>query len=187
MKFRIKTPVVGNTWDDGRKMFIFPREDNAWCLDITTKHIWGGLVENAVESLGMDVDCDTLRWPRTLLLPTLHLLEIHSSPERKQRPVRHESIPRNVVLTVPVLVRRTNGETSLKYPSQEQLHAIFEFIGSYEGISPFGGSAGYGLFTVQSVHPLGRAAPYLGELSEILPEGADLHDEGAPDGQPRPA
>lgn len=151
VKLRLKSPVVGNTWDDSRKLFAFPREDGAWCLDTGTRHIWIGALFNAMESLGSASDPDTVRWPRTLLLPSLHLLEIHPPPGRKMRPVRHESIPRNVILTIPVMLRKTDGENILNYPREEELHEIFKFIGTYEGISPFGSSAGYGLFTVQSI------------------------------------
>ncbi len=184
IKLRIKTPVVGNTWDHLRRMFIFPREENAWCLDITTKHIWAGLLENAVESLGIKVDIDTIRWPRTLLLPSLHLLEIHSAPEKKQRPVKHESIPRNVILTIPLMVRHTDGEQTLNYPSHEQLHAIFKFIGDYEGISPFGSSTGYGLFDVKSIHIMGRNVIDAGESTQADSEGVHLHDKEHGSGQP---
>lgn len=156
IKIRVKTMIVGNTWDDGRRMFIFPREDNAWCLDINQKHVWNGLLENAVSSLGLSVDTDTIRWPRTLLLPTIHLHEERQDPRRQQRPVKHEAIPRNCVLTIPLMVRETDGEQMLNCPTKEQLHGIFEFIGAYEGISPFGSQAGYGQFTVQSVSAIGR-------------------------------
>jgi hypothetical protein len=177
IKLRIKTPVVGNTWDHARRMFIFPREEGAWCLDITTKHIWLGLLENAVESLGLSVDVDSIRWPRTLMLPTLHLLEIHSSPERKQRPVKHESIPRNVILTIPLMIRHTDGEKILNYPTHDKLQAIFKFIGTYEGISPFGSSTGYGLFDVKSIHTMGRTIIDACEPSQENPEGVHVHDQ----------
>lgn len=179
LKLRIKTPIVGNTWDHKRTMFVFPREDGAWCLDIKNKHAWNGLLENAVSSLSMDVDTDTIRWPRTLLLPSIHLLEVFSAPEKKQKPVRHESIPRNVILTIPVMIRHTDGEQGLRYPSEKQLYDIFKFIGAYEGISPFGSSAGYGLFDVQGVHTVGRTAVDIGELSNIDYQRADIHNQEA--------
>lgn len=185
LKIRVKTPVVGNTWDDKRRMFIFPREDGAWCLDINLKHVWNGLLENAIESLGLPVSADTVRWPRTLLLPTIHLLEINSAPGRQQRPARHESIPRNVVLTIPLMIRHTDGEGPLAFPDIKQLHDIFTIIGAHEGISPFGGAAGYGLFSVQDVRPRGRTAIDLGELSEGLLEGADVCNQGAAGRQSR--
>jgi len=152
IKIRLKTPAVGDTWDHNRQMFIFPRDENAWALDISTKHAWGGLIENAIESLGVGVDPETIRWPSCLLLPKLHLLTVHSK-DKRQRPCNHEAIPKNVVLTFTLMLRLTDGEQELAYPTSEQLYAIFKFIGEYEGISPFGSSKGYGLFTVQSIRP----------------------------------
>lgn len=181
LKLRIKSPVVGNTWDHGRNMYIFPRDEGAWALGRQEKHTWGGLVENAVESLQEDFDPSVLRWPRHLLLPSLYLLEVmpRKIPSQgKPRVARHEAIPRNTVLTIPVLFRSTDGENTLPPPDFEQLNRIFGFIGQYEGISPFGSEVGFGLFKVESISTLGRTWLDVGELSAGSPEGADVHDQG---------
>lgn len=186
LKLRVKSPVVGNTWNHARQMYVFPRDENAWALDNTEKHVWMGLVENAVESLGEDFDVSVIRWPRRLLLPSLYLLEVQ--PRRqplhgRAKVSRHEAIPRNTILTIPIMFRHTDGDNTLPPPDFEQLNRIFTFIGEYEGISPFGSEVGFGLFKVESISAMGRAWPDVGELPEGSKEGADLHDEGTGSGR----
>lgn len=184
VKLRIKTPVVGNSYDATRRLFAFPREDSAWALDQNTKHTWCGLMENAVESLGVDIDPDIFRWPRSLLLPSLHLLEMNGTGGRK---VRHEMIPKNVILTIPIMVRMTDGETVFKQPTEKQIYEIFRFIGQYEGISPFGSAAGFGLFDIKGVYPVGRTIIDVGELPEGLQEGVAVRGQKDGDRQARSA
>ncbi len=164
IKIRLKSPVVGDTWDHKRQMFVFPREDGAWALDISTKHVWGGLLENAIESLSSPVDPEVIRWPSAILLPKMHLLTVYPK-DKRQRPCNHEAIPKNVVLTFTIMIRNTDGERELPHPTEKQLHDIFRFIGAYEGISPFGSSKGYGLFAVQSIRPVGRELVDAGQPS----------------------
>lgn len=174
LKLKVKTPIVGNTYDDGRRMFIFPRLDDAWALDIGTRHTWNGLLQNAVESLQLTVDPDTVRWPRTVLLPKLYLLERYG---KKGKIVRHEAVSKHAVLTLMVMLRKTDGESATSAPSLEQLYGIFSFIGTYEGISPFGSATGYGQFDVESLSPVGRDYFDFSEFSKKLSERADVHDE----------
>jgi hypothetical protein len=186
VKIRLTSPVVADTWDHSRHMFSFPREGGAWELGIQEKTRWRGRFINAIESLGMTTDPDTLRFPNAILLPSLSLFTRKSTRSFKSSPeknVRHEAIDRRTVLTFVMMLRVSAGEERLKYPTLDELKSILEFIGTYEGISPFGSTIGLGQFSVESVCPMGRHVDDDSQLPAGVSEGARLHDEGDADCQ----
>jgi hypothetical protein len=180
-KLKLVSRILASTWEERRRLFAFPRDDGAWSLGSRGRHMWNGLLANAVSSLGFRIDCDTIRWPRTILLPTIVLHRRNKGRGGGGRPVEilHEAIDKGVVLTFQFLVRVTDGQERLHYPSDAQLNEILQFIGTYEGISPFGGENGYGLFDVKSLAVVGRSAVDLGELPGGVPETAVLPGEEA--------
>lgn len=177
LRLRVKTAILGDCWDGAKKVHRFPRENGAWDLHTKTQHEWCGLLEHAIAALDLDVDPDTIRWPSSIELPTLHLHEVSYRLRHEKGQTRkkyHEAIPRNAILTLSLLVRETDGRFALKAPTQDELHRITGFIGSYEGISLYGSGYGFGRFAVESIRPVGRCAFDLGELSERSLETADF-------------
>ncbi len=159
LKIRMTSAVLGDSFNSGRGLFEFPRDGAEWELDSNEMHLWQSNIENAAKSLGIEIDTDSIRLPSSLALPTLHLREVtqHSRREKKMRKSKHESIPRNVILTIILMVRETGAEGSLRFPTLVELTDIFKTIGEYEGISPYGAAYGYGRFRIHSVRELGKS------------------------------
>ncbi len=155
----METAIVGNTYNDERGVFEFPRKDAAWGLDLNTLHAWDDLIFNAASSLGLPHVYASIRLPGTVLLPTVHLLKRNKRPrdgKGASKNLLHEMIPRGTVLTLQFMTQEREGGVQIKTPTHGELCKIFSFVGQYEGISPFGSSAGYGRFNVQNLDALGR-------------------------------
>lgn len=142
-------------------MFVFPREGNAWEIGHRACVWLNGLAGNALKNLGMPYDVGVLRWPRGILLPStiLHLRTNPRGGQGRARDISHEAIPHGLHLSFVVMLRELEGEDRLPVPSINEISKIFENIGQYEGISPYGSEEGWGLFDVKSVDTVGRDDP----------------------------
>jgi hypothetical protein len=181
LKLKVDTAIVGDTYNRNRRVFEFPRDGEAWGLDLAALHTWDSLILNACNSLSLPHVHKAIRMPSTILLPTLNLLKRNKKPSRgKEGPSKtlwHEMIPRGTVITLHFMTREKDGTIDIPIPTHDELCQVFSFIGSYEGCSPFGSSAGYGRFRVQNLDVVGRTPFDLGQLSTGDHEGADLPGE----------
>jgi hypothetical protein len=161
-QIRLTAPLVGDTWDNNRRIFCFPRaSDNSgdWALGDREKTWLMSLVENAINALYLDIDADSVRWPQAIRLPRLYLLNINNRKGGRFREHGHEAISRNTKLSFYIMTREQGADGRLRCPSQQHLYEITKFIGRFEGISPFGSDKGFGLYTVESLAPVGGGCP----------------------------
>jgi len=173
VKIRIKTPVIGNRWSAGRRLYEFTHNGGEWEMTSQEKETWNGYVRNALASLGLHLDHRSFRWPRCIPLPTLYL---HQVPKKKGGFASHEAISKNTVITFFLQIREFDGAQHLASPDAAQLYEIFKFIGAYEGISPFAPERGFGLFDVISVDVCGRSVH--GDLTPTLLVGGEPDVQG---------
>lgn len=160
LKIRMTSAVLGDSFNSGRGLFEFPRDGAEWEIGSNEMHLWQSHIENAAKSLGLDIDTDSIRLPSSLAMPKIHLMEVSQVARRGDKRIRkskHEAIPRNVIMTIIIMVRETGAEGSLKFPTIIEITDIFKTIGLYEGISPYGAAYGYGRFRIQSVRELGKS------------------------------
>jgi hypothetical protein len=142
-------------------MFVLPKQDNAWYLGVKELKRWNAALHRAARALDMDID-DVFRIPSTILFPTIQL---HERVGKGRRRISCEALPPRVIITFPLLILENDGSVEHKYPDADQITQLWNFFGRYEGISPHGSEEGFGRFTVESIHSVGRESPHLGELS----------------------
>jgi hypothetical protein len=177
IQLRVSSPVIGNRWSAQRKCFEFPRDkqiSDGWALAVQDRDQLNSCAANAVESLGVEVEASSLRWPKMIPLPRLYL---HKVPKRSGGFTDHEAISRNTILTFYLMVRKFEGGRQLKAPNEKQIYDILKFIGDYEGISPLGSERGFGLFNLLSVALVGRSFPDDSESAELFGKDANLPEQ----------
>jgi len=116
--------------------------------------LWDWAYKQAVEALHFDdIDTGTIRAALSTRCPRLVLRQRKfTNQKNKIQEEMFESIPKNYVLTVDIMVT-TVPETNKgkRAPTEGELHTILSFIGEKVGLSPWGSRFGYGTFTVESL------------------------------------
>ncbi len=154
LRIRLTTPFLGAT--KGEPTLRFDRGDTGDWLRLNVAQ-WLHALSEAGKSLELPEDMDptavtvqpVYRRPSSMVL---YRRNYHR--DGKATHVMHEAINRNVILTVEVfLPGKLDSGDSHRPPTAEELRQMFEFIGTYVGLSPWGSKFGYGKFTVESLHP----------------------------------
>lgn len=149
VKIRLTSSWLGsqNTKDRVRR---FRRDKNGrMVVDLAQ---WHWAFKQAAEALHMeDVDTTTIYPQDNIVFPTLVLYRRNYTHNNKQQSEMFEAIRENTVLTFNVLVTGAHGTGSGHQPDEARLQDILRFTGMFTGLSPWGGSYGYGRFDVEAV------------------------------------
>jgi hypothetical protein len=168
--FQLTSPALGHDSQTlmeapaGRSIFRFPRRKEMWQIDAAW---WAWLLAEAASSLQLPLVLECVQPPKQLALPSLHLYFRNKSaaPPKGKRSLtavrdkaEHECLRGGTRLTcdfeINVNVSPLVARTGRRAPTLQDVRKLFEYIGHYMGISPFGAHLGYGRFKVISLEPL---------------------------------
>lgn len=155
IKIRVKTPILGSRRDH-KGIWRFDRNDGGWEVD--QKH-WNGLTNNAIRNLELECDRDQIRFPDVILLPRVELYRRVWKERGKNKEIiaYHECIRKGTLITLVAVTLDWKWEQRVRPPDKNELAKIFQNIGDFEGLSPFGSKFGYGRFSLESICPMGRS------------------------------
>lgn len=155
IKLKVRTSWLGSerTVNQVRR---FERDVHANKLKLDLAQ-WNWALSQAVDDLRMDhIDVSSIRFPTTLVSPTLELLKRRwSSKSKGHEEEKFESIRTGTHLSLDVFITssrepaaNTGGKESGKSPTASEFQTIMAFIGEHIGLSPWGNRMGYGRFEV---------------------------------------
>ena len=139
-------------------------------LLLIEQEVWRWAMLDAIESLNLEVDVNMIHLPPGIRLPTLFLFERHyrtrprpPSNQSKEKTSKHEMIRENSILGFKMNISspRPGDRETAAPPTIGDLEKIFNHIGEYIGLSPFGNHFGYGRFHVHSISKVNNDAPDL--------------------------
>lgn len=148
LKIKLTSSWLGNqrTRENVRR---FRRDrDSKLAVDMSQ---WSWTFKQAAEALHMaEIDTDTIRPQMNIDPPTLVLYRRNYTSKNKQQYEMFEAMRENTVLSIKILVTAADKK-NMQSPDAARLRDIFNFIGMFLGLSPWGGQYGYGRFEVQSL------------------------------------
>lgn len=124
------------------------------------EEVWRWAMLDAVESLNLEVDINRVHLPPGIRLPTIFLFERNYKTRPKNRhqegrakTAKHEAVRTNTILGFKVNISspRPDEKTPAAAPTAGELEKIFNHIGEYIGLSPFGSAFGFGRFYIHSI------------------------------------
>jgi len=152
VKIRLTMPWLGaqKTTEQIRR-FKLSKDKKELDLD---RELWDWAYRQAIASLHFDdIDSTTIRSSMSIKSPTVALhTRKYKNKAGKQQQELFECIVKNTVITIPVMVA-TNPEdmNDKRSPTKKELETMFEFIGEFVGLSPWGSKFGYGTFKLISI------------------------------------
>lgn len=152
IKLRLTSPLLGQQRDPSGIRRFTRTHNKALAIDLE-RWIWA--FNEAAEALHLGVLTDALHPSDGIASPTLDLHHRHwvdrKSGREQQKSEMFECVRKGTVLTFRIAV---TCKDKLPPPTQEQLKAMFNYIGEFIGISQWGNRFGYGRFTVEAVNIL---------------------------------
>jgi len=139
-------------------------------LLLIEQEVWRWAMLDAIESLNLGVDVNTIHLPPGIRMPTLFLFErkYRTRPrpplnQSKEKTSKHEMIRENSILGFRINISspRPSDRETAPPPTMGDLEKIYNHIGEYIGLSPFGNQFGYGRFHVHSLSRVTNDAPDL--------------------------
>ena len=153
LKIKLTSPWLGQqrTHQHVRR---FRREKNNRLIIDTSQWQWA--IQEAAEALHLDcIDVSTIHTESGFDAPSLQLFNRRYTHKGKPHEEMFESIRENTTLTFNVLVTKphpvSTESVGLRPPDQEELMALFAFVGKMIGLSPWGTRFGFGRFTVEQI------------------------------------
>lgn len=164
IKLRVTSKFLGSK-NTHQGIFRFRRTDGNTgekdALLLIEQDVWRWAMLGAVDSLGLDVDVDTIHLPPGIRLGKVYLFErrykTRPKPPHyhgKEKTAKHEVIREGMILGFKLAIssNRPDDKETAPPPTIGDLEKIFNYIGEYVGLSPFGNQFGFGRFHVHSVH-----------------------------------
>jgi hypothetical protein len=149
IKLRLTSPWLGSQRTTNNVRRFRREKDTLLSVD---RSQWNWAFKQAAEALHMDgVDINTIHPQSSINPPTLVLYRRNYTHKNKQQHEMFEAMRENTVITLQILVSAPETNTIKQQPDQPQLKEIFAFIGQFLGLSPWGGSYGYGRFEVEQL------------------------------------
>ena len=163
VKFRLTSQFLGskNTSSGIRR---FRRvggaaSDQKEDLMLLEEDVWRWAMQDAVESLGLEIDTGRVNLPPGIRLGSIFLFDRHYKTKAtqyraaKDKTAKHEMIRAKSVLSFKINISgpRPGDHEQAPAPTIGELEKIFNHIGEYIGLSPFGNHFGYGRFYVHSI------------------------------------
>lgn len=151
LRVRVESPFLGdNRYPNIRRFRRAPGSEEWWLLRIPQ---WHWACKEAATALGMvDVDTSQVHFTEKFRRATAILYRHNFTRNGQQAHEMFEAVNKNSILTFEVFLPETperGGKT--RPPTRDELRKIFEFIGQYVGLSPWGSQFGFGRFTVEDV------------------------------------
>jgi hypothetical protein len=114
---------------------------------------WQWAFASAAKALECDVNVETIRTESGFDAPSICLYNRKYHHNGKPLEEMFESIREGAVITLHVLVMESGEIHGQQYkaPSKEELHWIFDYVGMFIGLSPWGSRWGFGRFEVESI------------------------------------
>jgi len=124
--------------------------------------VWRWAMQDAVESLGLNVDTGRVNLPPGIRLGSICLFERRYKTKAtkfqasRDKTAKHEVIRAKAVLGFKINISgpRPGDHEKAPAPTVGELEKIFNHVGEYIGLSPFGNHFGYGRFYVHSISPV---------------------------------
>jgi hypothetical protein len=150
-KLRLTSSWLGNqrTRENVRR---FRRDkDGKLAVDLSQ---WNWTFKQAADALHMeDVDTDTIRPQMNIVLPTLVLYRRNYTHNNKQQQEMFEAMRENTIMSLNILVTASDKVNKFS-PDEARLKDILRFTGMFLGLSPWGGTYGYGRFEIEDLKKL---------------------------------
>jgi hypothetical protein len=155
VKIRLLMPWLGSqkTQEQVRRFRKISRGDKEGEIELD-RELWDWAYRQAIESLRFThVDSTTIRAAMSIRCPTLVLYKRkYKSPNGKTQEEMFECITKGTILTFPLVVTSPQDKLMDKEaPTKKELETLFEFIGEFIGLSPWGSKFGYGTFTLENI------------------------------------
>lgn len=163
IKLRVTSKFLGSK-NTHAGIFRFRRTDGNTgdkdSLLLIEQDIWRWAMLGAVGSLGMNVDVDVIHLPPGIRLGAVYLFErrYKTRPrpphyQGKEKTSKHEVIREGSILGFKLAISdsRPDKKNPPPPPTIGDVEKIFNYIGEYVGLSPFGSQFGFGRFHVHAV------------------------------------
>lgn len=189
MLYNLKLKIVEKPWlgqqrttDKIRKF----RRDKKGRIAIDTVQ-WQWALASAARALDYSVNVETIRTESGFEPPKLTLYNRKYHYKGKPHEEMFEAIREGTQLNIPILVMESNDVEGQQYtaPSKEELLHIFEYVGMFIGLSPWGSRWGFGLYDTLDVS---RVKPNQNEEQEqagnasVSPEAASTKEKAKKEG-----
>ncbi len=121
---------------------------------------WQWALASAAKALDCNINVETIRTESGFDAPKTCLFNRKYHHNGKPLEEMFESIREGTVLTVHILVMESgeiNGQ-QYKAPTKEELRWIFDYVGMFIGLSPWGSRWGFGKFEVEDIEQVSMSS-----------------------------
>lgn len=155
MIYRLKLKIVEKPWlgqQKTREKIRKFRRDKKGRVSIDSVE-WQWALASAARALECKIDVGTIRTESGFDAPGITLFNRKYHHKGKIHEEMFEAIREGTVLTIDILVMESGEIDGQQYnaPTQEELLWIFEYVGMFIGLSPWGSKWGFGRFEVESL------------------------------------
>ena len=142
---KLESPFLGDIKKRDRVRRFKMHKDGGICLD--TKQ-WMFAISEAVKSTELKVNLDAIRLPQDIKVSRVDLYTRRWHDSSGMHSEDFECIRSGSIVSVDILSMTGSESSNEPGPDKEDLYEIFNFIGNWIGLSPWGSKFNYGRFKI---------------------------------------